>query len=126
MVIEIDFNSDEALYLQLRNQIILAIVKSEIKEGENLPSVRDLASTIGINMHTVNKAYSLLREEGYLQLDRRRGAVVSVDIDQVKAVMELADTLELILAQAICKRVDRMDVHRLVDGIYDRYEPNLR
>lgn len=126
MVIEIDFNSDEALYLQLRNQIILAIVKSEIKEGENLPSVRDLASTIGINMHTVNKAYSLLREEGYLQLDRRRGAVVSVDIDQVKAVMELADTLELILAQAICKRVDRLDVHRLVDGIYDRYEPNLR
>ncbi len=126
MVIEIDFNSDEALYLQLRNQIILAIVKSEIKEGENLPSVRDLASTIGINMHTVNKAYSLLREEGYLQLDRRRGAVVSVDIDQVKAVMELADTLELILAQAICKRVDRGDVHRLVDGIYDRYEPNLR
>lgn len=126
MVIEIDFNSDEALYLQLRNQIILAIVKSEIKEGENLPSVRDLASTIGINMHTVNKAYSLLREEGYLQLDRRRGAVVAVDIDQVKAVMELADTLELILAQAICKRVDRMDVHRLVDGIYDRYEPNLR
>lgn len=126
MVIEIDFNSDEALYLQLRNQIILAIVKSEIKEGENLPSVRDLASTIGINMHTVNKAYSLLREEGYLQLDRRRGAVVAVDIDQVKAVMELADTLDLILAQAICKRVDRMDVHRLVDGIYDRYEPNLR
>lgn len=126
MVIEIDFNSDEALYLQLRNQIILAIVKSEIKEGENLPSVRELAGTIGINMHTVNKAYSLLREEGYLQLDRRRGAVVAVDIDQVKAVMELADTLDLILAQAICKRVDRMDVHRLVDGIYDRYEPNLR
>lgn len=126
MLIEMDFNSDEALYLQLRNQIILAIVKSEIKEGENLPSVRELASTIGINMHTVNKAYSLLREEGYLQLDRRRGAVVCVDMDQVKAVMELADTLDLVLAQAICKRVDRMDVHRLVDKVYDRYEPYLR
>ena len=85
VVIEIDFNSDEALYLQLRNQIILAIVKSELKEGENLPSVRELADTIGINMHTVNKAYSLLRQEGYLQLDRRRGAVVAVDMDQVKA-----------------------------------------
>lgn len=126
MIIEMDFNSDEALYLQLRNQIILAIVKSEIKEGENLPSVRELASTIGINMHTVNKAYALLREEGYLQLDRRRGAVVCVDIDQVKAVMELADTLDLVLAQAICKRVDREDVHRLVDAVYDRYEPNLQ
>ena len=74
----------------------------------------------------MNKAYSLLREEGYLQLDRRRGAVVCVDMDQVKAVMELADTLDLVLAQAICKRVDRMDVHRLVDKVYDRYEPYLR
>ena len=41
MYISIDFNSDEALYLQLRNQIILAIVKSELHEGENLPSVRN-------------------------------------------------------------------------------------
>ena len=121
VVIEIDFNSDEALYLQLRNQIILAIVKSELKEGENLPSVRELADTIGINMHTVNKAYSLLRQEGYLQLDRRRGAVVAVDMDQVKALMEMADTMEHVLIQAICKRVDRADVHELVDRIYDRY-----
>ena len=72
-------------------------------------------------MHTVNKAYSLLRQEGYLQLDRRRGAVVAVDMDQVKALMELADTMELVLIQAICKRVDRADVHELVDRIYDRY-----
>ncbi len=121
MVIEIDFNSDEALYLQLRNQIILAIVKADLKEGESLPSVRDLAGTIGINMHTVNKAYALLRQEGYLQLDRRRGAVVAVDMDQVKATMELADTLDLVLAQAICKHVGRKEVHELVDTIYDRY-----
>lgn len=121
MIVEIDFNSDEALYLQLRNQIIFAIVRSEIKEGENLPSVRDLADMIGINMHTVNKAYSLLRQEGYLQLDRRRGAVVAVDMDQVKAQMELAQTLDLVLAQAICKRVEREEVHALVDRIYDRY-----
>ncbi len=122
MYISIDFNSDEALYLQLRNQIILAIVKSELHEGENLPSVRELAETIGINMHTVNKAYSVLRQEGYLRLDRRKGAVVAVDIDQMKATMELADTLDLILAQAICKHVAREDVHELVDRIYERYD----
>ncbi|MCH5251397.1 MAG: GntR family transcriptional regulator [Lachnospiraceae bacterium] len=121
MYISIDFNSDEALYLQLRNQIILAIVKSELHEGENLPSVRDLAETIGINMHTVNKAYSVLRQEGYLRLDRRKGAVVAVDIDQMKATMELAETLDLVLAQAICKHVSREDVHELVDRIYERY-----
>lgn len=122
MYISIDFNSDEALYLQLRNQIILAIVKAELQEGENLPSVRDMAETVGINMHTVNKAYAMLRQEGYLQLDRRHGAVVAVDMDQVKATMELADTLNLVLAQAICKNVSRSDVHELVDQIYNQYE----
>ena len=104
MYISIDFNSDEALYLQLRNQIVYAIVKAELREGENLPSVRDMAETVGINMHTVNKAYAMLRQEGYLQLDRRHGA------------------MDLILAQAICKNVSREDVHKLVDEIYNQYE----
>lgn len=122
MYISIDFNSDEALYLQLRNQIIMAIVKAELQEGENLPSVREMADTVGINMHTVNKAYAVLRQEGYLRLDRRHGAVVAVDLDQVKAAMELAETLDLVLAQAICKHVPREDVHDLVDQIYNQYE----
>lgn len=121
MYISIDFNSEEALYLQLRNQIILAIVRAELRDGENLPSVRELAERIGINMHTVNKAYAVLRQEGYLRLDRRRGAVVAVDMDRVKAVMQLEKTLDLVLAQAICKDVAREDVHQLVDEIYDRY-----
>ena len=118
MYISIDFNSDEALYLQLRNQIVYAIVKAELREGENLPSVRDMAETVGINMHTVNKAYAMLRQEGYLQLDRRHGAIVA----EIKARMELAQTMDLILAQAICKNVSREDVHKLVDEIYNQYE----
>lgn len=121
MYISIDFNSDEALYLQLRNEIIRAIVRTELQEGENLPSVRDMAEEIGINMHTVNKAYALLRQEGYLQLDRRRGAVVAIDMDKVKAALELKESLDLVLAQAICKDVTREDVHQLVDQIYDEY-----
>lgn len=64
MIIEIDFNSDEALYLQLRNQIILGIATARIREGDELPSVRQLAGDIGINMHTVNKAYAVLKQEG--------------------------------------------------------------
>ena len=122
MYISIDFNSDEALYLQLRNQIVYAIVKAELREGENLPSVRVMAETVGINMHTVNKAYAMLRQEGYLQLDRRHGAIVAVDVDEIKARMELAQTMDLILAQAICKNVSREDVHKLVDEIYNQYE----
>ena len=75
MFIELDFNSNEAIYMQLRNQIILGIAQDKIKNGESLPSVRQLAEDIGVNMHTVNKAYALLRNDGYLKLDRRKGAV---------------------------------------------------
>lgn len=79
MILEIDFNSDEAIYVQLRNQIIMGIACAEFADGESLPSVRQLAQVLGVNMHTVNKAYAILREEGYLKLDRRKGAVISVE-----------------------------------------------
>ena len=80
MVIEIDFNSEEAIYMQLRNQIILGIASDQFEEGEVLPSVRQLADMIGINMHTVNKAYTVLKQEGFVQVDRRRGAVIALNI----------------------------------------------
>ena len=79
MVIEIDFNSDEAIYMQVRNQIIIGIATSRLQEGDVLPSVRQMANQIGINMHTVNKAYSVLRQEGLVTIDRRKGAVVAID-----------------------------------------------
>ncbi|MDO5294843.1 MAG: GntR family transcriptional regulator [bacterium] len=121
MIVRIDFNSDEALYMQLYNQIIIGIANSEIREGENLPSVRDLADDIGINMHTVNKAYGILRQEGYLKLDRRRGAVIAIDADAFKAKMELEEKLKVLLAKAACRGVKREEIHGLIDGIYDDY-----
>ena len=93
MVIEIDFNSDEAIYVQLCNQIIMGIATSQLQEGENLPSVRQLADTIGINMHTVNKAYTVLRQEGFVNIDRRRGAVIAVDVNKARALQEMKETL---------------------------------
>ena len=93
MVIEIDFNSDEAIYVQLMNQIIMGIATSRLQEGDPLPSVRQLADTVGINMHTVNKAYSLLRQEGFVTIDRRRGAIIAVDVDKIKALEEMKENL---------------------------------
>ena len=86
---KIDFNSDEAIYIQLRNQIIMGIATDMIREGDTLPSVRQMADYIGINMHTVNKAYSVLRQEGFVKLDRRRGAVVSLDVDKIQAIDDM-------------------------------------
>ena len=80
MRIKLDFNSPEAIYIQLRNQIVMQIAQEQLHEGDSLPSVRGLAGELGVNMHTVNKAYAMLRQEGYLKLDRRKGAVISVQI----------------------------------------------
>lgn len=122
MLITVDFNSDEAIYIQLRNQIIMGIATSVIQEGDSLPSVRQLAENIGINMHTVNKAYSVLRQEGFIQLDRRRGAVIALNVDKIKAIEEMRSQLSIVLAKARCKDISRAEVHHLVDEIFDQYE----
>ncbi len=121
MIIEIDFNSDEAIYMQLRNQIILGIATSSIQEGEVLPSVRQLAQTVGINMHTVNKAYTVLKQEGFIQLDRRKGAVIALDADKIKAAAEMKRQLRIVLARGHCKQISREEVHALVDEIFEEY-----
>ena len=121
MVIEIYFNSDEAIYVQLMNQIILGIATSRLREGDALPSVRQLADTIGINMHTVNKAYALLRQEGFVTIDRRKGAVIAVDVDKIKALEEMKQNLVVAMARGCCKNVSREEVHALIDEIFDEY-----
>ncbi|MCI8268274.1 MAG: GntR family transcriptional regulator [Lachnospiraceae bacterium] len=121
MILTIDFESDEALYIQLRNQIIIGIAAEQIREGDSLPSVRQLAENIGINMHTVNKAYAVLKQEGFIKLDRRKGAVIALDVDKIRAVEELRQELAVLLARSICRRVSRREVHELVDEIYDNY-----
>ena len=121
MIIKIDFNSDEALYLQLCNQIIMGIATSHFQEGQQLPSVRQLADEIGINMHTVNKAYTVLKQEGYVKVDRRRGAVIAVDIDRMQTIAELRRELQVILAKSSCKNISKEEVHALIDEIYEDY-----
>ena len=121
MYIEIDFNSDEAIYIQLCNQIIMGIAMNQIREGDTLPSVRHLADSVGINMHTVNKAYAFLKQEGYLTLDRRRGAMIVLDCNKAKALADMKDTLRIVLARGMCKNISREEVHELVDEIYSEY-----
>ena len=122
MILRIDFNSDEAIYIQLCNQIILGIAMSDIQEGDSLPSVRQLADTVGVNMHTVNKAYHVLKQEGYISLDKRRGAVIAVDVDKLQQLEAMKEQLRIVLARGRCKNISRQEVHGLVDEIFDEYE----
>ena len=117
----IDFNSDEAIYMQITNQIIMGIAKRQICDGDQLPSIRNMADEIGINMHTVNKAYTVLRQAGYVKLDRRRGAIVSVDVDKIEAIEEIRRELSVTLAKAGCMHISKEEIHELVDEIYNKH-----
>lgn len=121
MILEVDFNSEEALYIQLRNQIIVGIATNRLKEGESLPSVRQLAESIGINMHTVNKAYTVLKQEGFVKVDRRRGAVIAIEADRISDLEQMRESLRVILARASCRNISREEVHALIDEIYEEY-----
>lgn len=77
MILAIDHSSAVPIYLQIRAQVVAAIAREELQPGDRLPSVRSLASDLGVNLHTVNKAYAILRDEGYLVMRGRSGASVA-------------------------------------------------
>lgn len=124
LIIKIDFESEVPIYEQLNNCIIRGIAKEELKEGEPLPSVRQMASDIGINMHTVNKSYNMLKAEGYISIDRRKGALVGGKKNEPhKEFLEaMLEKQENIIATAICNGVGKNQFIELCKKIYDAYD----
>lgn len=123
MIIKIDFNSSEAIYMQLRNQIIIGIAQERIKDGDSLPSVRQLAEELGVNMHTVNKAYAILKNDGYLRLDRRRGAVVSVSTEsRTEHIENMNMGMRMMVAEAICKDISLAEMHQFITDMYKEFD----
>ena len=99
-----------------------SLLKAFAEAGRNYISGSALAEQLGVNMHTVNKAYSILREEGYLTVDRRRGAVAFIDHEKINAREKLREELRIALAKANCKDITKEDVHALIDEIYEEYQ----
>ena len=107
MLIKIDFESEIPIYGQIKNQVIEGIASGNLAEGESLPSVRQFAIDSGINMHTVNKAYLLLRKDGFVTVHRRKGVVVN-KLSQMRDsgfIKEIAKTIKTVIAEAYCKGI---------------------
>lgn len=109
MFIRLDFESETPIYEQLKNEIIIGIAKRKLLPGDRLPSVRAMASDIGINMHTVNKAYQQLKQAGYLLIHRQKGVVVHPDgiplaDEQYRA--HLSASVLPLFADAYCRGID--------------------
>lgn len=107
MILEIDTLSPSPIYEQLRDQVVRGIASKRLVPGESLPSVRRLAADLGINFHTVNKSYAILCDEGYIVMDRRKGAVVAQAVVGDEAFLSrLSLKLLLTAAEAVCHDMD--------------------
>ena len=102
MFLKIDFESEMPIYEQLRRQLIIGLANGELKAGEELPSVRQLGGDIGINLHTVNKAYNILKNEGYLTSDRRTGTMVKnpLPLMEKEYIEKLKEELDYLIADS--------------------------
>lgn len=124
MYIKLDLESEKPIYIQLMEQIISGIAKKELLPGERLPSVRSLASDIGVNLHTVSKAYQELQQKGFLLIHRQRGAVVHpegippADDDFLKM---LEQSIEPLIAESICRGMSEKEFLHLSQMIFQKY-----
>lgn len=124
MILNLDFNSDKSIYTQICDEIIKAIAKGDLKVDESLPSVRSMAETIGVNLHTVNKSYNALKDEGFLNIDRRKGAVVATlpMSENNKTLEKNKLDLELLVAKCYLSGMNKEDFINLSSKLFDNYE----
>lgn len=124
MILNLDFNSDKPIYIQIREEVIKSIANGELEIYESLPSVRSLADEIGINLHTVSKAYNLLKDEGYISIDRRKGAVINnLPIGKdTNNFNQIKDQIELLVAESYLKGIDKSEFIDLCENYFEKYE----
>jgi len=124
LILKIDFDSDIPIYVQIKNQVVEGIARGKLEEGEELPSVRGLADDIGVNMHTVNKAYSLLKDEGYIKIDRRKGAFVSLSLKSSNEEFResLNYELEYYMAECFNRGISKEDIKSYIDAIFSGFK----
>lgn len=123
MFLKINFESEMPIYEQLRRQIVIGIASGQLGPGEELPSVRQLAGDIGINLHTVNKAYNILKTEGYLIIDRRKGAMVKDHLPEKEEVLieKLNMELEYLIADSKNRGISKEEFLKYCGDLYDKY-----
>lgn len=122
MILSLDFESSTPIYLQIKNEIIKAIANGELLENDELPSVRNLAADIDVNMHTVNKAYNCLKEDEYVKMDRRKGAVISFDFknNNDKFKKSLDCTLETYVTECIAREIPKETVLKTIENLFNK------
>ena len=119
MVIMLQDGSEVPVFKQIRNQIVMGISDGRLQPGEKLPTVRALAEEIGINSMTVNKAYQLLKQEGYIMTDRRNGVRVRESFCMTPELpLESKEQLKQLVSEARVRGVSRDEFVALVEEYF--------
>ncbi|WP_114905758.1 GntR family transcriptional regulator [Ornithinimicrobium murale] len=112
MLIRIDPQASEPIYTQIELEVRRAIARGEITTGDRLPAARDLAASLEVNMHTVLRAYTELRDAGVIDLRRGRGAVV---LAQEPTAPEMDQAVEHLLEVARRHGIPLSQLHQALD-----------
>lgn len=82
-MINIDYSSRDAIYIQIIKEIEKYVVLGILKPGDRIPSIRECASDIGINPNTVKKAYDILEENGVIMTVSTKGTFISDNVKEI-------------------------------------------
>ena len=83
-----EFNTTKPIYLQMADRIHRQIVSNELRTGEKLPSVREMALTYSVNPNTIQRTYSELEREGIVETKRGQGTFVTEQEDRLVQLRE--------------------------------------
>lgn len=112
MLWRVDPSSGTPLFEQVAASVRRALLDGDLAVGEKLPAARDVAEALDVNIHTVLRAYQVLRDEGLVELRRGRGAVVlAADLDRT----QLGAQVDRLLAEAKRLGLASTDVIKLIE-----------
>ena len=117
MFIKIEMDADIPIYTQLANGLVEGIANGSLQPGDSLPSVRSLAADLGINMHTVNKAYHELEKKEIVRIIPKSGAVVNPPCIDDSARSRVKLFLRPIIAEALAVGLSEAEINLLTSEL---------
>ena len=99
--LEIDFRSGEPIYTQIVNQIQQMVAEGELRQGDQLPTVRQLATDLRVNFNTVARAYRILDESGLISTQQGRGTYIWDQPDEERVSELRRQSLEDLLRHSL-------------------------
>lgn len=112
-------NNNIPLYLQIAEQTVEMIYKGILKNGDKLPSIRELAIELGVNPSTISKAYNKLDNEGFIRTEAGKGTFINFSLEKINSLkIELKKELLAILDKSYQMGIKKSEIIDYLDEIF--------